>query len=214
MSLPIARAAEEGALDPALAELHRAVHLTGGVGEPERGDVTGRLELGDLPLVLDQPHLRCDAGEIGVAALVGGDQPVDRGGDTAVHPHLAVLAERPLELVDVADLDAEGGGDLLQGGTATDPELAVLTVAEELISGALGPRACVEDRLAVLDHEHGVTGLVAAEVGVSGVAAEPVVRVVRAHLERAGGQDEPFAGKSLGEPLPTRGGVRRDRVRR
>ena len=33
----------------------------------------------DLPVVLDQPHLGGDAGELGVAALVGGDQPVDLG---------------------------------------------------------------------------------------------------------------------------------------
>ena len=42
----------------------------------------------------------------------------------------------------------------------------------------LGARPGVEHRLAVLDDEHGVAGLVAGEVGVRGVGAEPVVGVV------------------------------------
>ena len=47
----------------------------------------------DLPVVLDQPHLGDDPGEVGVAALVGGDQPVDGVGDAAVHAGLAAAGQ-------------------------------------------------------------------------------------------------------------------------
>ena len=95
-------------------------------------------------------------------------------------------------------------GDLVQRGAAADPQLAVLAVAEELVgvAGGAGPR--VEDGLAVLDHQHGVAGLVAGEVGVRGVGAEPVVGVVGAHLEGAGGQHQPLAGEHLGQPARRR----------
>ena len=188
MSLPIARARRKKV--PSIQRSPNSStrsHSRDGVGEAEGGDVAGRLELGDLPLVLDQAHLGGDAGEVGVAALVGGDQPVDgrrrrRGGRGSCPP----LRAGRLELVDVAHLEAEGVGDLLQRRAAADPQLAVLPVAEELVGVALRARARVEDALAVLDDQHGVAGLVAAEVGVGGVGAEPVVGVVGAHLEGAG----------------------------
>ena len=56
------------------------------------------------------------------------------------------------------------------------------------------------DGLAVVDHEHGVAGLVAGEVGVRGVRPEPVVGVVGPHLEGAGGQHQPLARERLGQP--------------
>ena len=208
------RPPEEGALHPALAELQHPVPLRDGVGEPEGGDVAGGLELGHLPLVLEQPHLRGHAGEVGVAALVGGDELVDGLGHTAVDPGLAAARQVVTELVDVAHLESEGVGDLLQRRASAHPQLAVLPVAEELVGVAIRAGASVEDALAAVDDQHGVAGLVAAEVGVGGVGAEPVVGVVGPHLEAARGQDETFAREGLGEPLTTSRGVRRDRVGR
>ncbi len=208
------RTTEERALDPALAELEHAVPLGHRVGEPERGDVAGGLELVDLPGVLDQTHLGDDAGEVGVMGLVGVDQLVDGRGDASVHAGLA----RPRELggqgVDVPHLETQRRGDLVQRGPAADPQLAVLPVAEELVGGALRARAGVEDALAVVDDEYGVAGEVAREVGVRGVGAEAVVGVVGPHLETAGRQHEALAREGLGQPLPPGRGVRRDGVRR
>ena len=98
---------------------------------------------------------------------------------------LAVVVEGR-QVLDVADLDAEGVGDLLRGRATAGPQLAVLPVAEELVGVALGARAGVEHGLAVVDDQHGVGGLVAGEVGVRGVGAEAVVGVVGAHLVGAG----------------------------
>ncbi len=53
----------------------------------------------------------------------------------------------------------------LQRGTPARPQLAVHAVAEELVGVARRPRARVQHRLAVLDHEHGVAGLVARTGG-------------------------------------------------
>ncbi len=88
----------------------------------------------------------------------------------------------------------------LQRRAATGPQLAVLPVAEELVGVSLGAGAGVEDGLAVLDDEHGVAGLVAAEVGVGGVGAEPVVGVVGTHLVGAGREHQPLARERLREP--------------
>ena len=142
----------------------------------------------DLPLVLDQPQLGGDAGEVVV------------GGDVA---GLAVVVEGR-QVLDVAHLEAEGVRHLLQRRAAPGPQLAVLPVAEELVGLARGARPGVEHRLAVLDHQHGVAGLVAGEVGVGGVGAEPVVGVVRAHLVGAGRQHQPLARERLGQPRPAR----------
>ena len=215
MSLPIARARRKNvpSIQRSPSSTARSISRRG-VGEAEGGDVAGGLELADLPLVLDQAHLGDHAGEVGVEARVGSDQRVDGRRDAAVDAGLARLRELAGELVDVAHLEAEGVGDLLQRGAAADPQLAVLPVAEELVGRALRPRSRVEHGLAVLDHEYGVAGLVAAEVGVGGVAAEPVVGVVGPHLEGAGGQHQPLAREGLREALPAGRGVRRDRVRR
>ena len=117
------------------------------------------------------------------------------GGDVA---GLAVVVEGR-QVVDVAHLEAEGVGDLLQRRTAAGPQLAVLPVAEELVGVARGARTGVEDGLAVVDHQHGVAGLVAGEVGVRGVGAEAVVGVVGAHLVGAGREHQPLARERLGE---------------
>jgi hypothetical protein len=119
------------------------------------------------------------------------------------------------QVVDVTALDAEGGRHLPEGGASTGPQLAVRPVPEELVGLARGPRSRVEDRFAVvLDDEDRVARLVAAQVGVRGLRPEPVVGVVGADLEGAGRDDEPFAGKEVGEPLPAGGRPRRHGVRR
>ena len=108
----------------------------------------------------------------------------------------------------------ERGRDLVQRRAPAGPQLAVRPVAEELVGLARGARPRVEHRLAVLDDEHRVAGLVAGQVGVRGVRAEPVVGVVGAHLEVAGRDDQPLAGEQVGQPLPALGRPRGHRVRR
>ncbi len=172
------------------------------------------LELVDLPRVLDQPHLGGDAREVGVGRLVGRDQGVDARVDAALHAGLAGAGQRLRQVVEVAHLDAERGGDLVRGRPAAGPQLAVLAVAEELVGVALRARSGVEDGLAVVDDEDRVGGLVAGEVGVRGVRAEAVVGVVGADLVAAGRQHQTLAGEQLGEPAPALGGVRRHGMRR
>ena len=152
----------------------------------------------DLPLVLDEAQLVGDAGEVLVGGEVAG---------------LAVVVERR-QVLDVADLDAEGVGDLLRRRAAPGPQLAVLPVAEELVGVALGAGPGVEHRLAVLDDQDGVGGLVPGEVGVGGVGPEAVVGVVRAHLVGAGRQHQPVVGEGLGELRAARGGPVGHRVPR
>ena len=147
-------------------------------------------------VVLDEPQLGDDPRELGVAGVVGGDRAVDRGGEAAVHAGLGGPAQGAGELVDVAHRQAQRGRHLGQRRTATGPQLAVLAVAEELVGLPRGARAGVEHGLAArLDDQHGVAGLVAAEVGVRGVRAEAVVGVVAAHLVRARRQHEALAGE-------------------
>ena len=112
---------EEGALEPALAVLEHVVPLAHGVLEPERGDVAGRLELAELPLVLDQPGLGQHPGELPVPPVVDGDQRVDPGVGASEDPGLRRAREAWGQVVEVAGLDAEGGGDLLQRGSALRP---------------------------------------------------------------------------------------------
>ena len=156
-----------------------------------------------------------DAGEVVVAALVGRDQRGRRAGRRRGARGSWPTARGASSSSSMwRHLEAEGVGDLLQRRAAADPQLAVLPVAEELVGVARGARAGVEHRLAVLDDQHGVAGLVAGEVGVGGVGAEAVVGVVGAHLEAAGRQHQPLAGERLGQPLRgARRPSRRDRVR-
>ncbi len=97
-------------------------------------------------------------------------------------------------------VEPERADDLVQRRTSAGPQLAVLPVAEELVGLARGPGPRVEHGLAVLDDQHRVAGLVAAQVGVRGVRTEAVVGVVGAHLEGAGGDHQPLAGEGLGQP--------------
>ena len=195
-----AGATEERALEPALAVAQHVVPVGDRVLEAQRRGVAGGLQLPDLPGVLDQPQLGGHPGQVAVGGQVAG---LGRG-----------AGQSGLELVDVTHLQTQGVGDLLQRRAASGPELAVLPVAEELVGLAGGARPGVEHALAVLDHEHGVGGEVAGEVGVRGVGAEAVVGVVGAHLVGAGRQHQALAGEGGGEPLATGRGEVCDRVAR
>ena len=211
----------EDALDPALAatELDGRLELGDDRLEADVGGGDGLAHLLDLVLVLDHPQQREGVGEgvvllgerllLGAVLDAGG---VEAGGQLAVgvaheaHGDLAgVLGGGVLELVDVARGEAELELDVGQARAGADPELAVAGVGEELVAVALAERAEVEDRLVAvvgrLEHEHRVrlaVGAEAGEVGERAVRAEDVVGVVAAHLEPAGGHDE---------PLPREGGA-------
>ena len=92
-------------------------------------------------------------------------------------------------------------------GRAPDPELAVAGVGEELVAVAVGERAEVEHGLvAAAAPSSPVTGSSTStasgsrsaprpgQPGEGGVRAEDVVGVVAAHLQAAGGDDEPLPG--------------------
>lgn len=181
-------APEEGALDPSLAELLDARPLPHGVLETESGDVAGLLELRDLPFVLDQTQLRQHAGQLVVTSLVAVDARIDARVDPTMDPGLRRTIQGTGQVVEVADLQTQRLRDLLQRWPATGPQFAVLTVPEELVGVPIRAWPGVEHLMLVLDDEYRVGGLVAAQVGVPGVGAEPVVGVVGSHFETAGGQ--------------------------
>ena len=122
-----ARALVEDALDDALAPrvLEDAGRSRDDVVEAVGGDVDGELQLGDLVLVLDQPQLGHEAGEVGVV----------------VDDEIVV---RRLERVDVARRDAEVGGDAREGRARPDPELADRRDSRRTRRGAVGALAEVE----------------------------------------------------------------------
>ena len=173
------------------------------------------LQLGDLPLVLDQPQLGEHPGEVGVAALVAGDLRVHAGVHPAQHPGLRRPGTGGRTGRRCAGSRTPSEAEIsLQRRAAAGPELAVLPVAEELVGLARAARPGVEDGLAALDHEHRVAGLVAAEVGVRGLGPEPVVGVVGADLEAARRDHQSLARELLGQPLAASPRPRRDRVGR
>ncbi len=150
-----------------------------------------------------------------VAALVGRQRRRRRGVSTPRSTRVLAEARSRLgQLVEVAHRRARARRDLAQRRAAAGPQLAVLPVPEELVGLARGARPRVEHRLAVLDDEHRVAGLVAGQVGVRGVRPEAVVGVVGAHLEAAGRDDQPLAGEGSASRARRRGrpgghGVRR-----
>ena len=128
------------------------------------GGVHGRLELVDLPGVLDQAQL---AGGLRqrVVDLSGGlvgrqsrglahpvHQRSDRGVGLGDHPQpdrvgARVLGQGVPERVDVGAADPGGRLDLLDGGAHPHPQLAVARVGVELLARPGGPGAEVEHRL-------------------------------------------------------------------
>ena len=180
--------------------------------KPSVGDVAGLLELGDLPVVLDQPQLADDALEVLVEGVVGGHHPVHLGRDPAQHPGLRT----PLVAVRESwsrsmwrhSMPSDADSSWSEGRRPTHSSPYCRSRKNSSVSRAdRGPR--VEDGLAALDHQHRVAGLVAGEVGVRRVGAELVVGVVGPHLERAGRQHQPLTGERRGQLL--RAGGRRGR---
>ena len=87
----------------------------------------------------------------------------------------------------------------LQRRAPAGPQLAVRRSRKNSSVCRGRARPGVEHRLAVLDHQHRVAGLVAGQVHVRGVRPEPVVGVVGAHLELAGRDDQPLARERVGQ---------------
>ena len=169
----------------------------------------------DLPLVLDQAQLGEHPGEVLVAAVVAGDQRVDARVDAAQHARLRRSPPRRSARSSRwrVSMPSESEISFSDGRRPTHSSPYCRSRKNSSVSRELrGPR--VEHRLAVLDHQHGVAGLVAGEVGVRGLGAEPVVGVVGAHLEAAGRDDQPLAGELLAQPLAAGLRPRGDRVRR
>ncbi len=134
----------EDALDDALAArvLDDAGELADDVLEALRGDLDGEPQLGELVLVLHQPQLRDEAGEVVVLA-----------------DHEVVVVR--LEVVDVRCLDPELSRHAREGRARADPELADRGIRVELARRAVGPLAEEEGDVvpavfARIEDEHGV----------------------------------------------------------
>jgi hypothetical protein len=113
-------------------------------------------------LVLDQPQLGQEGGQLGVGGLVGLEQPLDARVVAAHHPggagQLVQLLERP-------GRDAEQRAGRLERRPRPDPQLAVDPVGEE------GRRRAVHDGRLV---EHGAPVGLQDEDGVRLVRADQV----------------------------------------
>ena len=130
-----------------------------------------------------------------------GQQRVDVGVDAAVQPSRTARRQHLGQVVDVPAREAEQLLGLDQRAAPARPGLAVAAVAPERVVALGVPWPEEQRRLAVVDDEHGIGRLVAGEVDVCGVDAEPVVGVVGARLEAAGRYDDPLAGEALAQRL-------------
>ena len=187
---PRAGAPEERALDPALAVLAGAVPLARRESSKPRAVMSqARLQLADLPLVLDQPQLRQRRGRSSSSRSSSAATSPSTSGSTrrAARGSWRRLRQRRLEARRRGAPRGRGVGDLLQrraGGRPTARRTAGRgRTRRSRARSAAGRRA---PRSPSSIDQHGVGGLVAGEVGVRGVGAEPVVGVVGAHLEGAG----------------------------
>ena len=172
------------------------------------------LQLVELPVVLDQPHLREHPGE----APGRGRRPRRPHGplavDAAQHPGLGRrgAAARRARRGGGTARPSESDISFSEGRRPAHSSPYCRSRKNSSVC-ARGPGPRVERRLAVLDDQHRIAGLVAAQVGVRGVRAEPVVGVVGPDLEGPGRHHQPLAGERLGQPGTTRGRPRRHRVR-
>ena len=213
----------EGALDPALSPCMARGLLQPAHDVREAGDraVDGFPQPGDLPLVLDESQLRQEGDEFCVGLRDRWHQCVDAAVLTAQYTRGNAPAEGLFQIVSCGDLDAERVRGLRERPAPADPELAVPAVAVELRavrsvaarrprSGEQGDRVAaagrLEDQDAVGDR---LRPLLGGEVHECGVRPERVVEVVAPHLQPAGGDDDPFAGKSLRHRRATLGRVGR-----
>ena len=187
MSLPIARARRKKV--PSIQRSPNSStrsHSRTRVLEAERGDVAGLLELGDLPVVLDQPQLGERRGRSRSSRrVVAGDQRVDAADRRRGARGSCRLPRRPparARRCGGTSRPSESEISFSDGRRPAHSSPYCRSRKNSSVSRAeRGPG--VEHRLAVLDHQHRVAGLVAAEVGVRGVGAEAVVGVVGPHLE-------------------------------
>ena len=165
----------------------------------------------DLPVVLDQPHLREHAGELVVAALVGGDERVDaRRRRRAARASCRRRPARSRQLVDVPARAARGSRRS-RAATGGGRPTARRTAGRGRTRRSPGrARPGEERRLAVLDDEHRVAGLVAGEVGVRGVRRGTGSRCRwRAPCSVPAGTTSRSPGNASASRGPARGGGRR-----
>lgn len=227
-----ARPAVERALDDALTARVRehGVEVADDVVEPVLRGVDGLAELTDLVRVLDQSQLGQVAGE----QVVGGWRPLglvratDRCADAGVERTGQVVVgftdeqRRRVECVgdgrerpEVGRGQPEVGGDGVERGARTDPELPDLGVGVELFRVAARGGAEVQRGVVAgavrRHHEHGADDGVGAPTGQvreGGVRAERVVAVVRADLGLPGRHHDRAARVQLGDARATLGGER------
>ncbi len=196
--------------DPAVGRQHPRHVL-----EAPYGGVHRLLELGDLPLVLDQLQLADRGGQLPVT-LGGTVRPY--GGvhgrvETAQHPGTSrrAVGQRPVQLGQVGGLHAQFGGAFAQRRAAAHPELAV-AAAEELVVVPGRARPQVEHRVVPgavgAQNQHAVRLVVAGEVREVAARPERVGGVVGAGLLRAGGDHQGLAREGGGQSGPALGVVR------
>ena len=191
------------------------------------GDGDGFAQLLDFVVVLDQAQLGeqlCQFGIPGLRGLEIGldlgasevDDSVDAGvglSDEAHGDRSEVLRDGVIDGGGALRGDAGHGGHGFEVGARSDPVLAVAGIREELLGIGSGTGAEVQRHVVAVtlgfEDENGVglgIGFEAGEVDERGMSAEAVVGVVRADLESAGGDDEPFARECCRDGLAARRG--------
>ena len=192
MSLPIARARRKKVPSIQRSPYSQDVGPTRGRESSKPSVVMSQASwsCGDLPLVLDQPHLGDARGRSRASRALVGRRPARSTGrrHAAEHPGLAGAARarassssmwrtsRPERVA--RSPSATGAGRPTARRTAGRGRTRRSRASER------GPGVEHATRRPSMT-QHGVAGLVAGEVGVGGVGAEPVVGVVGAHLVAA-----------------------------
>jgi hypothetical protein len=219
--------AEEGALDPPLRGRDGPAQLADHVREALGRRRARPAQLLDLPLVLHHARAVQEDLELLVeqdpGLLVAAGQQVhdalelrvvaahDPSGDLRVRgDQLGQLLGGPPR---VAGGQAEQRRRLRQGVATSGPQLAVAAEPERAVLPARA-RQQVERRLVPavgpwLEDQHAVVGLIAGQVDVVAVGAEPEVGVVRARLEAARGDHQALSRERGGQRLAPLGRVGR-----
>src|SRR5690606_2334192 len=208
-ALPISGAQVEDAFDLPLrlGELQALDDVL----EAALGGGDGLLQLADLEIVLDEPHLGEDGGELGILPGARLDRLVDALGKAAQHADARALQACQIlgELGEPAALvHRESSPALLHPEPGSNPELALVAIEEEGLVAAAGVGLDEEDVLVPLlafglEDEDAVGLRVPGEVVEVAARTEAVVGVVGADLLVPGGDHEILAWKALGEgPTP------------
>ncbi len=216
-----ARPHPEHAFEQALGDRAGRRQHPGHVLEAADGRVDRVLELRQLPGVLGQPQLGEHRRQLAVARQrrplgpLGREAGVDRRIEAAQHAHLRAVqaVEHRVEPFDVAALDPQQRRGLVQRVLAPDPQLPVLRRAEELVGVGALPRAAVQHRVvaraARVQHQHALGVEVPGQPREVRAGPETEVRVVRAHLLGAGGDDDRLTGERRRDRRAPPGAVRR-----